>query len=207
MAARAHPAFRAGDAGLAGSLTPTPISNAAVYIWHCDKDGLYSGYDTANNAGQAGLTYMRGIQVSDAAGRVTFKTIIPGWYPGRIAHIHFLVILNNNTSGTTAVVVSQLAFPEALIAQVYSGASALYTKGLNTSVASNAADQVFADGTSTQMGTYSGSIATGFVGGLVLGVNVNNSSSLSGGGTPPTGTPPVGTPPGGTPPGGTPPGG
>jgi protocatechuate 3,4-dioxygenase beta subunit len=22
----------------------TPITNALVYVWHCDKDGLYSGY-------------------------------------------------------------------------------------------------------------------------------------------------------------------
>ena len=28
----------------------TPIAGAAVYIWHCDKDGLYSGYSTSGNA-------------------------------------------------------------------------------------------------------------------------------------------------------------
>jgi protocatechuate 3,4-dioxygenase beta subunit len=90
-----------------------PIAGAAVYIWHCDKDGLYSGYSNSQNAGQAGLTYLRGIQVSDSNGQVTFTTIYPGWYAGRITHIHFQIYLNDNLS-VTATATSQLAFPQAV---------------------------------------------------------------------------------------------
>ena len=57
-----------------------PMPNLRVNIWHCDKDGLYSGYSQANNAGQAGLTYLRGYQMTDANGEVEFITIFPGWY-------------------------------------------------------------------------------------------------------------------------------
>jgi protocatechuate 3,4-dioxygenase beta subunit/uncharacterized membrane protein len=137
----------------------SPVSGAAVYIWHCDKDGLYSGYNASNNAGQQGLTYLRGIQLTDANGEVRFTTLYPGWYAGRITHIHFQVYLNNNLA-VTATATSQLAFPQAVTQAVY--ASALYTKGQNSSVTSFAADNVFSDGTTYQMASISGDTASGY---------------------------------------------
>ena len=144
-----------------------PVSGAAVYIWHCDKDGLYSGYDASNNSGQAGLTYLRGIQVSDANGRVSFTTIYPGWYAGRITHIHVQVYLNNNLS-VTATATTQLAFPQAATQAVY--ATALYTKGQNTSVTSFAADNVFSDGTSTELVTIAGDTASCYSASLTINI-------------------------------------
>lgn len=73
-----------------------PMQNVRVNIWHCDKDGLYSGYDQTNNKGQAGLTYLRGYQITDANGIVNFVTIFPGWYTGRICHIHFQVYVSSS---------------------------------------------------------------------------------------------------------------
>lgn len=110
----------------------TPIAGAAVYIWHCDKDGLYSGYSTSGNTGQAGLTYLRGIQVTNSNGQVSFTTIYPGWYIGRITHIHLQVYLNDNLS-VTATATTQLAFPAAITTAVYN--SSLYAaRGQNSSV-------------------------------------------------------------------------
>lgn len=65
-----------------------PLANTAAYVWHCDKDGACSGYDQpgANTVGQ---TFCRGIQVADAGGAVAFTTLYPGWYAGRITHVHF----------------------------------------------------------------------------------------------------------------------
>lgn len=137
----------------------TPVAGAAVYIWHCDKDGLYSGYSTSNNAGQSGLTYLRGIQVTDSNGQVTFTTIYPGWYAGRITHVHFQVYLNNNLS-VTATATSQMAFPQAITQAVYN--TSLYTKGQNTSVTSFSADNVFSDGTGTEMVSISGDTTNGY---------------------------------------------
>jgi len=37
------------------------------------------------------LIFLRGTQVSDGDGKVTFKTIYPGWYQGRAVHIHMKV--------------------------------------------------------------------------------------------------------------------
>jgi protocatechuate 3,4-dioxygenase beta subunit len=144
-----------------------PIANAAVYVWHCDKDGVYSGYSQpgANTVGQ---TFLRGIQVSDANGEVTFTTMYPGWYRGRITHIHFQVYLNNNTSGA-AVATSQIAFPQDVTDAVYN--SPLYaSRGQNSSVSSFAQDNVFSDGTTYQMATIAGDAASGYTAALTVGV-------------------------------------
>ena len=33
-------------------------------------------------------SFLRGHQVSDSEGKAEFMTIYPGWYSGRLAHIH-----------------------------------------------------------------------------------------------------------------------
>ena len=71
-----------------------PLEGAQVDIWHCDAAGQYSdvsdpGFNTA------GQKWLRGYQVTDAAGHVEFTTIYPGWYQGRATHIHFKVRAGN----------------------------------------------------------------------------------------------------------------
>ena len=140
-----------------------PVTNAAVYIWQCDKDGNYSGY-----ASEVGQTYLRGIQFTDAAGQVSFTTVYPGWYQGRITHIHFQVYLNANLGGT-ATATSQIAFPPTVTQAVYS--SPLYSaRGQNTSVASFAQDMVFADGTTYQLASVTGDVNQGYAALLTVGV-------------------------------------
>lgn len=147
----------------------SPVS-AYVYIWHCDKDGLYSGYSTNNNAGQAGQTYCRGIQYTDTNGVAHFTTIYPGWYAGRITHIHFQIFLTTYSSTAQSTAISQMAFPASVTTAVYN--SSLYTKGQNTSVTSFAADNVFSDGVEYQLATVTGSVAEGYVAELEVGIAV-----------------------------------
>ena len=45
-----------------------PILTAMVYVWHCDKDGYYSGYNQ-NGADLRGQTFLRGVQTTDTSGR------------------------------------------------------------------------------------------------------------------------------------------
>lgn len=143
-----------------------PITSASVYIWHCDKDGLYSGYNQpAGNT--VGETYCRGIQDVDSNGEVTFTTIYPGWYSGRITHIHFQVYLYSESVATAT---SQLAFPQAITQTVY--ASALYVgRGQNTSVTSFSSDNIFSDGTTYQMASVSGNVSSGYVATLEVGIS------------------------------------
>ena len=146
----------------------TPISGAGIYIWHCDKDGVYSGYATSTNAGSTSTTFLRGVQVTDSNGQVTFTTIYPGWYAGRITHIHAQVYLNDSLVQGTAVATTQFAFPVDVTSAVYG--SSLYTKGQNTSVTSFAADNVFSDGTSTEMLTLSGDTTNGYAATMTISI-------------------------------------
>jgi protocatechuate 3,4-dioxygenase beta subunit len=69
-----------------------PLAGARVDLWHCDALGVYSGYQQPG-VDATSETFCRGIQLADANGQVTFQTIFPGWYQGRITHVHFQVFL------------------------------------------------------------------------------------------------------------------
>jgi protocatechuate 3,4-dioxygenase beta subunit len=96
-----------------------PMRGAAVEIWQCDALGRYSGFPpppvsrgpvTATKAPRGEYlpddTFLRGGQFTDGAGMVEFRTIYPGWYPGRTVHIHVRVNTPN------AILTSQLYFPD-----------------------------------------------------------------------------------------------
>lgn len=69
------------------------IPDAAVDIWHCDANGVYSGFGSESEPGD---TWMRGVQLTDQGGAAEIRTIYPGWYVGRATHIHLKV----HTGGT-----------------------------------------------------------------------------------------------------------
>ena len=71
------------------------LAGYAVYLWHCDALGRYSMYTQAI----AGENYLRGVQVTDSAGDVTFTSIFPGWYDGRWPHFEVFPSLAVATSG------------------------------------------------------------------------------------------------------------
>lgn len=123
-----------------------PMPNLRVNIWHCNKDGLYSGYSQSNNQGQTGKTYLRGYQYTDANGEVDFVTILPGWYNGRICHIHFQVYVSSSYAA-----ISQLTFPLDIKNQIFTNNSSLYTKGADP--LSFSQDNIFSDGYEYQLST------------------------------------------------------
>lgn len=131
-----------------------PMSNVRVNIWHCDKDGLYSGYSQNNNQGQAGLTYLRGYQITDANGEVNFITIFPGWYTGRICHIHFQAYVS-----PVYAAISQLTFPIAAKNALYAANPSLYTKGADPLTFNT--DNIFSDGYQYQLATLTPNAVTG----------------------------------------------
>lgn len=135
----------------------TPIPNAAVYIWQCDKDGVYSGYAQPGGVNTVGQTFCRGLQLTDCNGIVSFLTMYPGWYSGRITHIHFQVYLDD---GGTLTATSQLAFPRAVTQAVY--ASPLYAAHGQNPIVDFSQDNVFADGVEHQLVTIDGDVASGY---------------------------------------------
>jgi protocatechuate 3,4-dioxygenase beta subunit len=139
----------------------TPLAGAAVYIWHCDRDGNYSMYSDA----AADENYLRGVQEADADGNLEFTTIYPGAYSGRWPHIHFEVYesLDAATSATTKLRTSQLAFPQDVCEEVYAGAQGYEASIANLAATSLDSDMVFSDGYSLQMAKLTGSLTDGYV--------------------------------------------
>ena len=136
-----------------------PIPGAAVYVWHCDRDGNYSMYSQA----AVNENYLRGVQEADANGAVSFTSIFPACYSGRWPHIHFEVYpsLTQATDQANKIATSQIALPKDICEQVY--ATDGYTQSVqNLSQVSLTTDMVFRDdGAVHELGTISGSVASG----------------------------------------------
>ena len=126
---------------IVGAENCDPMPNVRVNIWHCDRDGDYSGYAAMGSEGQ---TYCRGYQMTDANGECEFVTIFPGWYPGRTTHVHFQVHVSSQYS-----VVSQWTWPHAAAVEVATTHAALYPEGPDPLPPSQ--DGVFIDGFQLQL--------------------------------------------------------
>ncbi len=143
-----------------------PLEGAAVYVWHCDRDGHYSMY-TASEA-----NYLRGVQAVDANGVASFTSIFPACYSGRWPHVHFEVYpsVDDATSGSNKLATSQIALPKDVCDAVY--ATSGYEESVsNLSRVSLDSDMVFSDGVSLQTPSMTGNASSGYVSSLVVGVS------------------------------------
>jgi protocatechuate 3,4-dioxygenase beta subunit len=143
------------------------LAGAAVYLWHCDRDGYYSMYSSS----VTGENYLRGVQEADSTGLVTFTSIFPGCYAGRMPHVHFEVYpsLAKASSAANRIRTSQFGFPTAMLADAYA-ASGYANSVRNLAGMSYASDNVFSDGTSLQIVGITGSAALGYTATLTVGV-------------------------------------
>lgn len=105
----------------------TPLVGYAMYLWHCDALGEYSVYDAPD------ANWLRGVGVSDQSGRIRFKTIFPGCYPGRYPHFHFEVYdsLKTATHYNNRVLVSQIATPYRTSLEIYKDYASVYGNSLS----------------------------------------------------------------------------
>ncbi|MBM7805008.1 protocatechuate 3,4-dioxygenase beta subunit [Geodermatophilus bullaregiensis] len=166
-----------------------PFAGVAVYVWHCDRDGGYSLY----SEGITEQNYLRGVQVADGDGAVTFTSIVPACYTGRWPHIHFEVYPDQAsiTDSTTAIATSQVALPQDVCDTVYA------TPGYESSVRNLAqlsldsdsdSDNVFGDDAGAgQLATVTSDVSSGYTVALAVGVDTSTTSTggqLSGDGAP-----------------------
>ena len=117
------------EAGMAGtrlvltgqvlSTTCTPVAQALLDFWQADDAGAY------DNSGFR----LRGHQFTDANGRFTLETVVPGLYPGRTRHIHVKVQRANGSILTT-----QLYFP----GEARNASDGIYSAALLMTVTSGA---------------------------------------------------------------------
>ena len=182
------------------------FAGAAVYVWHCDREGRYSLY----SEGVTDQNYLRGVQIAEAAGRVRFTSIFPACYSGRWPHIHFEVYPDQAaiTDAGNAIATSQVALPKDACDKVY--AEAGYEASVtNLSQVTLQNDNVFGDDAgASQLGTVTGDVASGYAVSLVVRVDTTTTPTggqLSGdggpGGPPPSGPRPNGPRPSGPGPG------
>ena len=141
-----------------------------MYVWHSDRNGNYSLYTAAAES------YLRGVQVTDANGQVTFTTIFPACYSGRWPHIHFEVFssLANALGGKYSILTSQLAMPAAVCNTLYADTSTYPSSKTNFAQVSLSTDNVFASSTSAQIAqqqpTFSGSASAGYTATALIGI-------------------------------------
>jgi protocatechuate 3,4-dioxygenase beta subunit len=130
---------------VADSSTGAAINGAAIDIWHCDANGLYSGFVSASASANSGGstsddgTFLRGTQLTDASGKAAFATIYPGWYQGRTVHIHVKV----HVSGKV-IHVGQLFFDDTFTDTVYSATAPYSSRSARAT--RNAGDNIFSGG-------------------------------------------------------------
>lgn len=170
-----------------------PFEGVAVYAWHCTAGGEYSMY----SSGLEDVTYLRGVQVADADGKVSFTSIFPGCYSGRWPHIHFEVYpdVDSITDSTNAIATSQMAMPEDSSTAVYA-LSGYDGSSQNLSQITLDSDNVFGDdGGELQLATMSGDATSGYTASLTVRVDTTTTPTAgaapSGGGEGGPGRPPA----------------
>jgi protocatechuate 3,4-dioxygenase beta subunit len=165
------------------------FAGAAVYVWHCDREGGYSMYSTATRD----QNYLRGVQIADSAGRVSFTSIFPACYAGRWPHIHFEVYPDQAgiTDAANAIATSQIALPQDVCEAVY--AQPGYERSVdNLAQVSLTTDNVFGDdGGVHELGAVTGDVTGGYT--VSLTAPVDTTTTPTGGGAPAGG--PGGPPP------------
>lgn len=93
--------------GVVRDIAGQPVAGAKVELWQTDDGGAYyhSGDSRADRRDRAFQHY--GESVTDAQGRYSFRTLLPGLYTGRIRHFHFKV-----KQGDATVLTSQFIFED-----------------------------------------------------------------------------------------------
>ena len=107
--------------------TCAAIPGAIVDVWHADAGGLYSAFPEQGDDQDIDTSserFLRGFHTTDADGVASFKTIYPGWYPGRTTHIHVKVLFSDATLVTT-----QAFFPDDVTSAVYRDHDAYVERG------------------------------------------------------------------------------
>ncbi len=105
----------------------TPVKDVFVDIWQCDSKGNYSEYKYQLDGDFTSNNFLRGRQLTDKNGEISFISIYPGWYPGRSPHLHIEVLTKKNKS----LLITQIAFPENISTAVY---NTMNYKGIHDTV-------------------------------------------------------------------------
>lgn len=139
------------------------MQNVQVDIWHCNAAGIYSGIESSTNGNGVDYTsqsWLRGYQLTDSTGRVSFTTIVPGWYTGRATHIHIRFRSTYDTSSDGSTNTAQLFFDQTFVDTLDTTVSPYSSEGKNS--VANAGDSVYVSEGGTTILSLSGSASAGY---------------------------------------------
>jgi len=149
----------------ANSQACSPIHDVHVDIWHSNAQGIYSD---VNFLGSAGESFLRGYQVTDSNGKVTFQTIYPGWYMGRTPHIHLKARVFNGSGEEAVEATTQLFFDDSISDQVYASNAPYNNRGGRR--LRNSQDGIYG-GRSSLLVPLKGSVTKGYSGTISIGIS------------------------------------
>jgi protocatechuate 3,4-dioxygenase beta subunit len=148
-----------------------PYTAGAVYLWSCDRNGDYSLYAP----GLEHENYLRGVQFTDSAGQVRFRTIFPACYPGRYPHPHTEIFrrAGPNLGQLQRVLVTQVAVSPNICTEVYSRAQGYERSRSNFGETSMSSDIVFASSSPAQLAEQTLTLTGDPSSGLTGAVNIS----------------------------------
>ncbi|KAK7037779.1 hypothetical protein VNI00_010740 [Paramarasmius palmivorus] len=183
-----------GDAG--NGTEPSSMSMSAPPTSMSIPSGGMDGGDMGGPGGSSATmtrneTFLRGGYPTDSEGIVELKTIYPGFYSGRTAHIHTMIHLNWTESANGTIVshagnllhIGQMFFDETWNDQVY--ALSPYTDNTDNTRTYNTEDDILetenADGNNAYLDLelLGDSIEDGILGYITIGVNSSVSYSIT----------------------------
>lgn len=139
------------------------MQNVQVDIWHCNAAGVYSGIKSSTNGNGVDYTsqsWLRGYQLTDSNGKVSFTTIVPGWYTGRTTHIHIRFRSTYDISSDGSTNTAQLFFDQTFIDTFDTSISPYMSEGKN--LVTNAGDSIYTAEGGTTLLSLSGSASAGY---------------------------------------------
>jgi len=139
------------------------LVGAQVDIWHADAAGVYSDESVENTSGQ---TFLRGYQITDSNGAVTFKTVVPGWYSGRTIHIHVMIRTLSSSGSVLTEFTTQLFFDQTLLNALTTTVSPYSSRGVPDTT--NAQDSIYSS--ATQLTLTNATSGGGYTASITLGV-------------------------------------
>ncbi len=146
------------------------VAGARVDIWHCNKDGYYSGYGnqtggTLGTKSYTGENWLRGFQLAGTDGKLSFQTIYPGWYQGRATHIHLEVFVNNVLKKTTQVTFSETISDAVHLSSLYAAHGINTTRNASDGILGNPATDL-----ANETIALAGDLGAGYSGSHTIGI-------------------------------------
>jgi len=148
-----------------------PVAGVRLDTWFANASGIYSGVEAENTVDE---DYLRGWQLTDENGQLTFDGIFPGAYSGRTIHVHFRARIYDDSGSVTYNNTTQLFFSQDIIDEVM--ILDAYQDAVTNWDTLNSEDSYYTD---ENLMTLTGDTTTGFVATYTIELPLTETSQSS----------------------------